>query len=73
MNDQKYRGNLCQLAKKCPVFQGELIIERISPFLLKNVFCNRGYNGWKNCERFKMAEDGLEIPATATPYLISQD
>lgn len=68
MRDQKYFGHLCQLAKNCPVYQETLIVDRISLPLLKNVFCNRGYNGWKNCERFKLADEGLEISATATPY-----
>lgn len=68
MNDKKNYNSLCQFAKECPVFQGDLIIERISPFLLKNVFCNRGFKGWRNCERYKLAEMGVEIPAQATPY-----
>lgn len=68
MRDQKYFGHLCQLAKNCPVYQETLIVDRISLPLLKNVFCNRGYNGWKNCERFKLFDQGLEIPEKACPY-----
>lgn len=68
MRDQKYFGHICQQAKDCPVYQGTLTIERISTFMIRNVFCNRGHNGWRNCERFKLAEEGLEIPASATPY-----
>ncbi len=71
MNDQNYKGNLCRLAKSCPVFQGELIVEQISPFLLKNVFCSRGFMGWKNCERYKLAKAGIEIPEGTTPYSIN--
>lgn len=68
MNDTKHYGNLCMFAKSCPVYQGEVIIERISPFLLKNVFCNRGYKGWRNCERYKLADAEVEIPENANPY-----
>jgi len=68
MRDQKYFGYLCQHANNCPVYQETLIVERISLPLLKNVFCNRGYNGWKNCERFRIAEAGVKIPETASPY-----
>lgn len=68
MTEQQYLGKLCPYAKDCPVYQGGLIIERISTSLIKNVFCNRGYKGWKNCERYKLAEEGSEVPLTATPY-----
>lgn len=68
MTDQQYLGKLCPYSKTCPVYQEHLVIERISPFLIKNVFCNRGYKGWKNCERFKLEETGAEVPPTATPY-----
>jgi hypothetical protein len=61
-------GKRCPYAKECPVYQEKLLIDRISPFLIKNVFCNRGYKGWKNCERFKLADEGSEVPPTATPY-----
>lgn len=68
MISQRHLGKLCPYAKDCPVYQGDLKIKKISSFLIKNVFCNRGYKGWKNCERFKLADEGQEIPATATPY-----
>ena len=68
MRDQKYFGYLCQHSKSCPVYQETLIVEEISLSLLKNVFCKRGYNGWKNCERFKLTETGVEAPESATPY-----
>ena len=68
MINQRYLGKLCPYAKECPVYQEELLIKRTSPFLIKNVFCNRGHKGWKNCERFNLAEDGQEVPTTATPY-----
>ena len=45
-------ANLCQYAKECTVFQG---IEKTNGAPLpiyKNVFCNRGFKGWKNCEQY---------------------
>lgn len=68
MNNQQYLGKLCPNTKDCPVYQGELIIDRTSTFLIKNVFCNRGFKGWKNCERFRLADEGNEVPQTSTPY-----
>lgn len=68
MNELRYLGKRCPYAGECPVYHEELTIEKISPFLIKNVFCNRGMKGWKNCERFNVAETGETIPATATPY-----
>ncbi|WP_430972845.1 hypothetical protein [Sunxiuqinia rutila] len=70
MINQRHLGKLCPYSKDCPVYQEELKIERVSSFLIKNVFCNRGYKGWKNCERFKLADEGLAIPTTATPYKV---
>lgn len=61
-------GKLCPLSSECPVYGGILQVEQISPLLIKNVFCNRGYKGWKNCKRYKLAEEQLDVPATATPY-----
>lgn len=68
MINQRYLGKLCPYSKDCPVYQEEMQIKGISTFLIKNVFCNRGHKGWKNCERFKLYDDGQEVPATATPY-----
>ncbi len=66
--EQQYLGKLCPQSKICPVYNEKLIVDEISPFLIKNVFCNRGYKGWKNCMRFNLAEQGLTIPQTTTPY-----
>lgn len=64
----QYLGKRCPHATTCPVFQGKLAIKRVPLMLIKNVFCNRGIKGWKNCKRFQLAEAGDEIPLTATPY-----
>jgi hypothetical protein len=71
MIEQRYFGKLCPFYKSCPTYQGKIKLERISTLLIRNVFCNRGYMGWKNCERFKIANEGMEIPETATPYKIN--
>ncbi len=68
MIEQRYLGKLCPFAASCPVYQGQLILERISTSLIRNVFCNRGNMGWKNCARYILAKDGEEIPEAATPY-----
>lgn len=68
MIEQRYLGKLCQFANDCPVYQGTLRVERVSTMLVRNVFCNRGFMGWKNCKRYLIAKEGLEIPENATPY-----
>jgi hypothetical protein len=44
-------GNRCEFAPDCPLFQGEEET-KIELSLFRNVFCNRGYKGWKNCSRY---------------------
>lgn len=61
-------GRLCPFAKECPVYHGHIQIKNISLHLIKNVFCNRGEKGWTNCNRYRIAITGENIPATATPY-----
>jgi hypothetical protein len=68
MIEQQYLGKLCPYAKDCPVYQGELKSEKVSTILVRNVFCNRGLTGWKNCKRYRQAKDGLEFTENATPY-----
>jgi len=64
----QYLGKRCPHVADCPVFQGKLEVENAPLMLVKNVFCNRGIKGWKNCVRYQLAEKGDEIPPTATPY-----
>lgn len=45
-------GNRCQFAKECPIFLGELKVSETPLLIFRNVFCNRGLKGWKNCKRF---------------------
>jgi hypothetical protein len=45
---------LCQYAKLCPVYQGKEETDGTSLPIYKNVFCNRGYKGWGNCEKYEI-------------------
>ncbi len=45
-------GNRCKFAKECEVFQGKKIISETPLPIFRNVFCNRGIKGWKNCEKY---------------------
>lgn len=72
MIEQRYLGKLCPFAKSCPVYQGKLIVEKVSTMLIRNVFCNRSLMGWKNCKRYTIAKEGLDVPEDATPYQSSK-
>jgi hypothetical protein len=45
-------GNRCQFANECPIFLGKLKVSDTPLTIYRNVFCNRGLKGWKNCKRF---------------------
>lgn len=49
-------GNRCRFADDCPIFSGELKVNQTPLPIHRNVFCNRGMKGWKNCERFNELE-----------------
>ncbi len=61
-------GKRCKYAKECPVFQNQLETVGKPIFLIRNVFCNRGYKGWGNCQRFLALEQGQLVEDTTTPY-----
>lgn len=46
-------GNRCRFAVECSIFKGEEKISKTPLMIYRNVFCNRGIKGWKNCVRFK--------------------
>lgn len=52
-------GNRCRFANDCEIFQGKTIIGQTSLPVFRNVFCNRGMKGWKNCERFSELTDSV--------------
>lgn len=45
-------GSLCPYAKTCPLYKGEEKTKDMPLPLFRNVFCNRGIKGWKNCDRY---------------------
>lgn len=45
-------GSRCHFANQCTLFKGEEKT-KIELSIFRNVFCNRGPKGWKNCERYK--------------------
>lgn len=44
--------NFCKYFKDCPVYQGEVDTNGTPLTIFKNVFCNRGVNGWENCKQY---------------------
>jgi hypothetical protein len=45
-------GNRCQFASECPIYKGEEKVSKTPLPIFRNVFCNRGMKGWKNCRRY---------------------
>lgn len=48
-------GRRCIFSKECSVYQGQKTINSIPLTIHKNVFCNNGEKGWKNCEIYRNA------------------
>ena len=42
----------CKFAGECEIFQGKIKINETPLTVFRNVFCNRGMKGWKNCEKY---------------------
>lgn len=61
-------GTQCRFSDDCPVYKGETKVNDMPLHLLRNVFCHRGYKGWKNCTRFNLLEQDAEVDETVTPY-----
>ena len=61
-------GKLCKHSADCPVYQNKNDKITRPLFLIRNVFCNRGYKGWSNCKRYLLLEQGQEVEAHITPY-----
>jgi hypothetical protein len=45
--------NRCKYADECPVYNGTEKVSETPLPIFRNVFCNRGMRGWKNCETFE--------------------
>ena len=63
-----FLGMRCKYAEECPVYSGETEVDQMPLHLLRNVFCNRGNKGWKNCSRFLMLEQDQEVTDAVNPY-----
>ena len=60
-------GLRCGYADECPVYKGDTEVKEMPLHLLRNVFCNRGQKGWKNCTRFNLLEQGSEVTQAIHP------
>lgn len=47
----------CIHSNKCKVYQGETISDDNKLTIHKNVFCHRGYKGWRNCDYYLIFEN----------------
>lgn len=55
-------GNRCQFAGDCEIYKGNIKISETPLSIFRNVFCNRGMKGWKNCEKYnELTSYGLKI------------
>lgn len=50
-------GSRCQFADECKIYQGKKIISDVPLSIYRNVFCNRGIKGWKNCTEYNVLMD----------------
>ena len=57
----------CKYSNSCPVFEGTLTEKDKSLFVVRNVFCYRGTQGWGACKRFHVYELGIEPPEDLLP------
>ncbi len=49
--------NICIHKNECPIYQGNTISDNGKLTIYKNVFCNRGYRGWRNCKEYLIFEN----------------
>lgn len=61
-------GKLCKYSGECPVYRKKNKTLKKPIFLVRNVFCNRGYKGWNNCKRYLALEEGKAVDENMTPY-----
>ena len=68
INGSMHLGKLCKYANECPVYIGKVKSMETPGYIIKNVFCNRGIHGWKNCHRYNLLSENKEVKETTTPY-----
>ncbi len=49
--------NICKHKNDCPIYNGKTISDAKKVTIYKNVFCNRGFRGWKNCKQYLVYEN----------------
>jgi hypothetical protein len=49
--------DLCPHRNICEVYQGQTISDDYKLTIHKNVFCHRGYKGWRNCNQYLIFEN----------------
>lgn len=59
-------GNRCIYANNCPIYSGDNFPGGMPPYLYKNVFCNRGIRGWKNCDTYIYKEGEIRSSQLGT-------
>ena len=57
----------CKYSSSCPVYKGALKERNKPSFMYKNVFCERGMDGWNACKRFHVYEMGFDPPNDLFP------
>ncbi len=45
-------GTRCRFSNKCELFLGKKESSKTPLPVYRNVFCNRGIKGWKNCKEY---------------------
>lgn len=53
-------GTRCRFARDCDIFKGKVVVSDIPLPLYRNVFCNRGMKGWKNCDEYNRRTENNE-------------
>ncbi len=59
---------LCEYHRICSVYKGEAEGLTSPLHIIRNVFCNRGLNGWNNCARYTRYREGDDVPALLMPF-----
>ena len=52
-------GYKCKYTNSCPLYKGLEKSGDTPLHILRNVFCNRGIKGWKNCSKYHLFEKDL--------------
>ncbi len=59
-------GSRCRYARDCEIFQGKKHDSQSSLLIHRNVFCNRGIKGWRNCDEYNQRLEQNDSSKTYT-------